>query len=302
MRGILQRVPHGGQILSSNDHAGKIATGYYKTVVVQNGDQLVKEQVPIYFRFSVSAVKTFLRCRRLFGYTYLMRIESPSSAAATRGKAIHAVVEEHYAGTPEMDKKTFENYVNHYELYRQLFEIAHNQRFYPRKEEYTISVEYEYSLPIIQAPDGSWVDLHGFVDLTYMMHDGMLVIIDTKTKARLDKYMLNDVTIADDFQMNAYGYVIGTILMLADSDNIQLKHVYLITDTPEHTREHYCIKTFAETKAYMQEKYPIFVEMLAAIAVGDVEKLPVGHKSACYMYNGCHMLDRCTKVNNDPSE
>ena len=168
-------------------------------------------------RLSVSKVKTFLQCKKMFYYTYIMKLPRKEFEFHLLGKAIHLVLELFHSdllngSTLPLNKLMANAYKISMDQFGPKMIAASRKEVFTMADQYlkritsdkgqiktVLSVEKNFALDI-----GGKVILNGMIDKVQTDHDGVLHVMDYKS-TKNKKYLKNDW-----LQLLTYAYILYT--------------------------------------------------------------------------------------------
>jgi RecB family exonuclease len=217
---------------------------------------------------SASRIDTFLTCPRKFWYKYKQGLRKDETDATRKGTRVHEEAERYLKG--EIDRLTEPELV-----------LADKQDRFPPREDCLFIEEDVEPLGI----EIAGIPLNGEADLIYRDGDD-IVVRDWKTRSSFD-YAPDAVELADDLQMNVYGWVARHLFY--GRDEFILEHVNLLKDNkggPEIRKVRTPVKT-SDIEDFIKALEFDVRKMLNVYAkndVSDVEK----DTSSCFKYGMCY--------------
>lgn len=252
------------------------------------------ETVDIFLNFSFSLIDSLKRCERYAAYASVSRKISTDNIYTKRGATFHAMVEA-VLGKKAIDLKDPElikDFEVNGEVYKNALVAALRQGFIPLTRENTV-VEFQFKFPLFDH-EGLTVYFQGKIDFMYINPvNGLLHVVDFKTKNRSDRYMFTDSQLKQSDQLMGYVYALYKIGRLKRTDDVVIEMTYFILEGG--TASNACIKVSVEEAiTHWNTKMQPYVDMLVGYLKSNqpVEKYARNLKS-CDSFGGCPAAAFC---------
>lgn len=225
-------------------------------------------------RTSVSQVKTFEQCERLWYFVKVMRLPTKGTKKQDKGKIIHKQLE-HYLKTGEDGLGP---------------EAAAGKHLLPAPGK-DLLVEDVRGLDNLLYADG--VPFIGYIDLVNPRELPLVRVWDHKTTGNF-KWAKTASELATDPQMVGYGE--WARLKYPKATHVELAHIYYKTERPFDAKPVQITLPLDTVKRTWENKIvPIVKRMKVVAGVDDAENVK-GHEitsDACNAYGGCPFKARC---------
>ncbi len=225
---------------------------------------------------SVSQIKDFLRCPRLWYSAKVLGIQRPFSKAAEKGVNHHAAVERWYRGGPRPSNEAFEAAIAGLPA--------------PAKD---LLVEEPLTNPVLYIEETRF---DGYCDLIVPpREDGIPYIIDHKFVSSF-RYMDDP---ANSLQTLIYGYHASK--RWPETWEVKLGFHYYMADGSDFKQRVATVPVERCESEWTEIVIPTVHKMQAFVAQGHVEGweltgVPDNRGDPCYQFGGCFLMEQCGVV------